>query len=119
FDGKTIARMHDLPRIVAASPVGKDVDVVVVRKGSEQTAHVKLGRLEDEEALAAEDGEDNAPDESGPPAEVDHAEVLGMSLAGLDDAARTRFEIAQGVSGVVVTQVAENSQAADKGVVAG
>src|SRR5690606_32537474 len=33
FDGKEIDDMHDLPRIVAESPVGKEVDVVIVRKG--------------------------------------------------------------------------------------
>jgi len=28
--------MHDLPRIVADTPVGKEVDVVVIRKGKEE-----------------------------------------------------------------------------------
>src|SRR6266849_883118 len=35
FDGKDIREMKDLPRIVADTPVGKDVDVVIVRKGRE------------------------------------------------------------------------------------
>ena len=47
--------MRDLPRVVAESPVGKAVDVVIVRKGVEQTVKVTLGRLEDGEKLA--DGE--------------------------------------------------------------
>src|SRR5207237_4306635 len=47
FDGKDIKEMKDLPRIVADTPVGKDVPVVVVRKGKEETKLVKLGRLED------------------------------------------------------------------------
>src|SRR5690606_14706099 len=46
FDGKEIRTMRDLPRIVAESPVGKAVDVVVIRKGEEQTVKVTLGRLE-------------------------------------------------------------------------
>ena len=37
FDGKDIHEMRDLPRVVAESPVGKAVDVVIVRKGVEQT----------------------------------------------------------------------------------
>ena len=49
FDGKDIKEMHDLPRIVADTPVGKDVDVVVIRKGKEETHKVKIGRLEDGE----------------------------------------------------------------------
>ena len=49
--------MRDLPRVVAESPVGKAVDVVLVRKGAEQTVKVTLGRLEDGEKLAQnEDG---------------------------------------------------------------
>src|SRR5215831_12278892 len=47
FDGKDIKEMKDLPKIVADTPVGKDVPVVVVRKGKEETKTVKLGRLED------------------------------------------------------------------------
>ena len=47
FDGKDIKEMRDLPRIVADTPVGKDVEVVIIRKGKEETKKVKLGRLED------------------------------------------------------------------------
>ena len=53
FDGQDIQKMSDLPRIVADTPVGKDVDVVVIRKGKEETKKVKLGRLEDEEKQEA------------------------------------------------------------------
>ncbi len=49
FDGKDIKEMRDLPRIVADTPVGKDVDVVIIRKGKEEKKTVKLGRLEDGE----------------------------------------------------------------------
>ena len=44
--------MRDLPRIVADTPVGKDVEVIVIRKGKEETKTVKLGRLEDGEKQA-------------------------------------------------------------------
>src|SRR3974390_2121557 len=53
FDGKDVKEMKDLPRIVAGAPVGKDVPVVVIRKGKEETKTVKLGRLEDGEKQAA------------------------------------------------------------------
>ena len=45
--------MRELPRVVADTPVGKDVPVMVVRKGKEETKTVKLGRLEDGERQAA------------------------------------------------------------------
>jgi len=115
FDGKEVRQMRDLPRIVAESPVGKAVDVVIVRKGEEQTVKVTLGRLEDGEKLA-ENGETDNPDEAAP---VATAAALGMTIAELDDAARETFGIAAEVSGVVVTEVAEGSAAAERGVVAG
>ncbi|HWT56352.1 MAG TPA: Do family serine endopeptidase [Rhizobium sp.] len=62
FDGKTVSEMRDLPRVVAESSVGKEVDVVVLRDGKEQTVKVKLGRLEDSDQAAASD--DAAPDGS-------------------------------------------------------
>ena len=53
FDGKDIKEMSDLPRVVADTPVGKDVAVIVIRKGKEETKTVKLGRLEDGEKQAS------------------------------------------------------------------
>ena len=47
FDGKEIKEPKDLSRVVADTAVGKAVDVVVIRKGEEQTKKVTLGRLED------------------------------------------------------------------------
>jgi serine protease Do len=63
FDGKPVNEMRDLPRVVAESPVGKEVDVVVLRDGKEQTVKVTLGRLEDsDEAAAADADADGSPD---------------------------------------------------------
>ena len=115
FDGKDVRQMRDLPRIVAESPVGKAVDVVLIRKGEEQTVKVTLGRLEDGEKLAGDDADDHPADE----APVATAVVLGMTVAELDEEARAGFGIAAEVSGVVVTEVAEGSAAAERGVAAG
>ena len=115
FDGKDIHEMRDLPRVVAESPVGKAVDVVIVRKGVEQTVKVTLGRLEDGEKLAEGEGE-GKPDQGAP---VSTATVLGMTVASLDEEARTKFGISADVSGVVITEVASGSVAAERGIVAG
>ena len=37
FDGKPIKESRDLPKLVAATPVGKEVEVVIIRGGKEQT----------------------------------------------------------------------------------
>src|SRR6202140_3639738 len=47
FDGKDIKEMRDLPRIVADTPVGKGVEVTILRQGREENKKVTLGRLED------------------------------------------------------------------------
>ncbi len=114
FDGRPVREMRDLPRIVADSPVGKEVDVVIVRKGEEQVVKVTLGRLEDGEALAEnEAGEDGAGEAAAT------AVALGMTVGALDDAARERFGITPDVSGVVIAEVAPGSAAAEKGILAG
>jgi serine protease Do len=120
FDGHDIKAMHELPRVVAESPVGKDVEIVVIRKGKEQAVHVKLGRLEDSDKLAsAEESqpEKAAPGETNKPASSNT--VLGMSLGELDDATREKFKIAADVAGVVITDVEPDSVAAEKGIAAG
>src|SRR5467141_3267561 len=47
FDGKDIKEPKDLSRVVADTAVGKEVDVVIIRKGAEETRKVTLGLLED------------------------------------------------------------------------
>ena len=78
FDGRDIKDMHDLPRIVADTPVGKEVDVVVIRKGKEETRKVKVGRLEDGEKLAAANKKDSAPEEKSVV-----QKTLGLELSSL------------------------------------
>jgi len=118
FDGKDVNEMRDLPRVVAESPVGKAVDVVIIRKGVQQTVKVTLGRLEDGEKLASAEETSGGKDKGAGEA-VSTAKVLGMTIAELDDATRQKFDISKDVSGVVVDDVAKDSAAAERGIVAG
>ncbi|RUZ06432.1 PDZ domain-containing protein, partial [Mesorhizobium sp. M7A.F.Ca.CA.001.09.1.1] len=116
FDGKDIHEMRDLPRVVAESPVGKAVDVLIVRKGVEQTVKVTLGRLEDgEKAANAEEGNTDQDKGDKAPA-VSTASVLGMTVGELNDETRKKFSIAADVSGVVITDVTKDSAAAERGI---
>ena len=65
FDGQDIKEMRDLPKIVAETPVGKDVEVTIIRKGKEETKTVKLGRLEDEKQAALTPKKDGAGRKAG------------------------------------------------------
>lgn len=113
FDGKEIRAMRDLPRIVAESPVGKAVDVLVFRKGEEVTIKVTLGRMESQDQAAGSESDTSVEE----PAAT--TEVLGMTVAELDDARREEFEIAEGISGVVITAVSDGSIAAESGIIPG
>jgi serine protease Do len=111
FDGQDVKEMRDLPRIVAATPVGKDVEVVVIRKGQEVTKTVKLGRLEDGEKKEAS----LTPKKDQPPADKPVVKkALGLDLANLTDDLRKKHKIKDKVKGVVITAVDPNSPAAEK-----
>ena len=111
FDGKDIKESRDLPKLVASEPVDKVVDVQIIRKGQELTRSVKLGRLEDGEKIASA-----TPTEAGPAAKPLSEKALGMELSGITDDTRKTFQLKSAAKGVVVTSVAPNSAAADKGV---
>jgi serine protease Do len=115
FDGKDIKEMKDLPRIVADTPVGKDVEVVIVRKGKEENRTVKLGRLEDGEKQAALTPNKDA----APPEKTIVQKTLGLNLANMTDELRKRYKIKDSVKGVVITGVDAQSPAADKRLNAG
>jgi serine protease Do len=115
FDGKDIKEMRDLPRVVADTPVGKDVDVVIVRKGKEEHRTVRLGRLEDGEKQAAlTPKKDAAPEEKSVV-----QKTLGLNLSNMTDDLRSRYKIKDSVKGVVITGVDAQSPAADKRLNAG
>ena len=109
FDGKDIKEMKDLPRIVADTPVGKDVPVVVVRKGKEESKTVKLGRLEDAEKVQAAAKTDNKDEDKSVV-----KKTLGLDLSNLTDDLRKRYKIKDSVKGVVITGVEGGSAAAEK-----
>jgi serine protease Do len=113
FDGKDIKEMRDLPKIVGDTPVGKDVPVVVIRKGKEEIKTVRLGRLEDTPQPASVK-RDAVPDDK-PVVQ----KALGLNLANMTDDLRKKYKIKDSVKGVVVVDVDANSPAAEKRLSAG
>jgi len=111
FDGQEVKEMRDLPRIVADTPVGKDVQVVVIRKGKEETKTVKLGRLADTEQKQASLTAKKDNDSAEKPVVK---KALGLDLANLTDDLRKKHKIKDKVKGVLITGVDPNSPAADK-----
>jgi serine protease Do len=114
FDNHEIKEMRDLPRVVADTPVGKDVQVTIIRKGKEDTKTVKLGRLEDGEKKTAVAKNEGAPEEKSVV-----KKTLGLDLSNLTNELRKRYKIKDAVKGVVITAVEDGSAASDKRLSAG
>jgi serine protease Do len=112
FDGKDVPRVRALPRIVAETEIGKAVDVEVWRKGGKITLSVKIGELKEDEVAALTSGDSGGGASSS-------IEALGMTLSSITRDLRDRFEIGGDVRGVVITEVDDESAAAEKGIQAG
>lgn len=122
FDGRNVRAMRDLPRMVADTPVGKQVNVTVFREGKEVNLKVDLGRLdEDEKVASASDAEKKKDDEAKEDEKPADGVVLqlGMSFEQLDDDLREKLKIAKTVEGVVISAVQSGSVADEKGVEVG
>ncbi|MCC6946610.1 MAG: Do family serine endopeptidase [Bradyrhizobiaceae bacterium] len=114
FNNQDVREMRDLPRVVADTPVGRSVDVVVVRKGKEQTLQITLGRLED-----SEKPQQAAAKAPGPEQKSATRRLLGVELSAINDELRKRFKLKEGVKGIVIVSVESNSPLADQRVQAG
>jgi serine protease Do len=103
-----------LPRIVAETPVGREADVVIWRKGEKKTVRVKLGELPDDEQIA----ELGKPQEPGRPAPATTARILefGMQVSPITPELKNRFQLPDNAKGVVVVEVERDGPAAQEGI---
>ncbi|MBF0369605.1 MAG: DegQ family serine endoprotease [Magnetococcales bacterium] len=106
FDGRQVGRMNELPAIVAGTPVGKQVQMVVIRDGQKRTLGVKIAVLS-EKTKSTKD-----PEQGG-------ESSLGLTVHPLSDLLRERLDLAPDTQGVVVAEVDKESSAFDAGLRAG
>ena len=119
FDNTEIKDSRDLPKVVASAPVGKEVEVVIVRGGKEMRRSVTLGRLEETEKRLVSAKADTPPGGVPKPVDTPLQKAFGMSFSSLN-ATRQQFSIKDSVSsGVVVSAVDPDSAAAGKRIVPG
>jgi serine protease Do len=102
FDGKQINEVHNLPPVVAAMPIGKEVPVTILREGKEQTLQVKVGQMPSQRA------------ESPRPAEPAQSK-WGLALRDLDSRTAQRMGLSPG-EGVLVVAVQPGSPAEKAGL---
>ena len=128
FDGKEVTSMRGLPRIVAQTQIGKEVEVDLVRKGQRRSVRVAVGRLA-EEAKAApkpgvrvppkskskgKDGKDSKDKEGS--VRPQGQSLIGLVLAPLTDELRAQHKLGADVKGVMVLEVDPASPAAERNV---
>src|SRR5215470_6030617 len=103
FDGKAISESKDLPQVVASTPVGKSVNVKVLRNGKTLDRSVKISEMEETNVAVA-----NAPAHK----------TLGITVQNLTPEIARRLRV-KNDTGVVVTGVEPGSPAANAGIQTG
>lgn len=112
FNGRDVDESRKLPRIVAETEVGKTVDVLLWRDGHQRTVRVTLGELEkfDQANLST-----TGPGSEETPVERSIDE-LGLSLSTITRAMAEKYSLDADLEGVVITEVQDDSGAAEKGL---
>src|SRR5215471_6870977 len=101
--GHEIKAVHDLPHLVAASPVGSTLSLEVLRNGKQQTLEATIGEMPKKMAAAEESG-------------GELASALGMRFEPLTPQLRGQLRVPKDVNGVVVGQIANDSPATTLGI---
>jgi serine protease Do len=102
--------MRDLPRIVADTPIDREVEVAVWRKGKEELVRLKVGRLEETEPKQA------ALKAPAPEEEPKTGTALGLSFTAITDELRLKFQLKPETKGLVITQVDDGSKAQENAI---
>ena len=105
FDGKAIASVREMTRLISDAPIGKTVALSIIRDGKARNVSVTLGELADD---------DDAKGGSVLPDMPASSNDLGAELQSIDDDIRRRFGIPKDVEGVVVTSVSARGRAFGK-----
>jgi len=110
INGSAVDDSRDLTRRVAALQAGTTATFTVVREGTKQDLHAKVGVRKDQQVAS-----NDTPDQpASMPATT--AEAMGLGLASVTPEVRHAFNLGKDVDGVVITKVNPNSDAADKGI---
>ena len=106
FNGTKVTDSRHLKLQVARTKPGETVPVKVLRDGSTRTLQVKVRQLPGSEELAKNDRNSNN----------DQGTLNGVAVGDLDSRARQELNVPSNLKGVVVTEVAPDSAAAQAGL---
>ena len=110
-DGKEVASIRDLTRIISATKPGTSVKLGVWRDGKDVTVTAKVGDQKDEGAVVKTSADK-------PDAKKEQLSY-GVSLAPLTDEARQELKLKDSVKGAVIAAVEPGSPADEQGLKAG
>ena len=105
--GHEIESVHELPRLVAAMPIGSKLDLTIRRGGKEQKLEATIAEMPEKVASAGE---------SGVQSSQANASALGMEFVPLAPELRSELHVPKDVSGVVVRRIAPDSPARALGI---
>ena len=113
FNDTEIKNMKELPKVVAGTPVGKSVPLVILRNGKEITLNVTLGELElaEKENLIGKTPKKNV--------KAKEYDKLGFTAEELTDQNKKKFNLKNIEAGVVITSIKDNSSAQQAGLTPG
>ncbi|MBU6234644.1 MAG: DegQ family serine endoprotease [Alphaproteobacteria bacterium] len=117
FDGKPVADMRALPKLVAETEIGKAVPLTVWRDGKETKLSVTVGELEVAEEKGLIEKQDTP--EPSKPEYGEMVPELGIKLMALNPDIRSQFSLPSDVTGLVVMDVGGDTDAARKGLTEG
>jgi serine protease Do len=115
FNGQKLRESKTLPRVVAETPIDRQVPVDIWRNGKPVTVQVVVAEMPDDAKPAA------APDmpRKAPASTIVDLGNLGMKVAPMSDDLRQRFKLDEKQKGVVITDVTQDGTAGDRGLKAG
>ena len=114
FNNIEIDTMKELPKVVAGTPVGKSVPLVILRNGKKITLNVTLGELE----LAEKENLINKPI-GNKKSKSKTFDKLGFVAEELTKSNKDKFKLKNIKTGILITSVKENSAAQEAGLLPG
>ena len=103
FDGKTIRNSHDLPQIVAATPIGKKVELVVARKEKHLTLYATTEEMKEAEKTSET---------------LEEEPLLGLVLQAITPELAQKYSLPRN-RGLLILEVEEGSAADEADLTSG
>ena len=115
FDGKDVQSISELRNRVAATPVGSNVKLKVMRDGQEKPLTIRIAERPSD-AMLARGTEPGTTPEAGEPRKGPLNVLSDLRVKPLDEETRAQYNLGTKASGVVVANVQTGSPAEQAGL---